>query len=453
MRVDVIVLGAGIVGTATALDLALRGRKVALIDRGQPGAETSYGNAGLIQREAVLPYAFPRDPLLLTAYALQAKIEAHYHATDALKVAPFLWRYFRASGPDGQLKTARANTPLFTRCLEAHDALAKAAGLTAQLRHGGWIKLFRSQKTLDIEVAKMQEARDLLGLQGEVLDARALAAREPALSPVAVGGIHWHEPYSLADPQALTLGYARHLEALGGIILNANALTLAQENPDALQNLSTQEKAQENAQENANAQPSVSGHPNPGTRAPSCWSIAHPDGGRLYARDCVVALGPWAPDLLNPMGYKVPMGYKRGYHVHFHRHGETNLTLPVLDADTGFLLAPMARGIRMTTGAEFAGRDAPATPIQVDRAEPHARALMPLGARVEAMPWLGARPCMPDMLCVLGAAERHNGLWFNFGHAHHGLTLAAICGRLIGDLITGAETFTDPAPYRLERFN
>jgi len=116
------------------------------------------------------------------------------------------------------------------------------------------------------------------------------------------------------------------------------------------------------------------------------------------------------------------------------------------------VLAPMVRGIRLTTGAEFARRDAPPTPVQIERTEPMARKLLPLGERLDDKPWMGARPCLPDMLPVIGPAPRHKGLWFDFGHQHHGFTLGPVSGRLIADLVTVAEPFTDPAPYSVTRF-
>ena len=119
---------------------------------------------------------------------------------------------------------------------------------------------------------------------------------------------------------------------------------------------------------------------------------------------------------------------------------------PVLDLDLGYLLAPMNRGIRLTTGVEFARRDAPPTPIQVERALPWARALFPLGDAVDAKPWMGARPCLPDMLPVIGKAPRHAGLWFDFGHQHHGLTLGPATGRLLAEMMTGETPFADPRP-------
>jgi D-amino-acid dehydrogenase len=124
----------------------------------------------------------------------------------------------------------------------------------------------------------------------------------------------------------------------------------------------------------------------------------------------------------------------------------------IVDVDNGYALAPVARGIRLTTGAEFALRDAPATPVQLEMVEPIARRLVSVGARLDAQPWLGSRPCTADMLPLLGPAPRHRGLWFSFGHAHHGLTQAASSGRLMAELLCGETPYIDPTPYRVDRF-
>jgi D-amino-acid dehydrogenase len=181
------------------------------------------------------------------------------------------------------------------------------------------------------------------------------------------------------------------------------------------------------------------------------WAMITSEG-RLEAREAVIALGPWSSDVFKPLGYRFPLGVKRGYHMHYGAAGNATLNRPVLDAEFGYVLAPMTRGVRLTTGAEFARRDDPPSSAHLDRLEPLARQFFPLAERRDAQPWLGRRPCLPDMLPVIGAAPRHKGLWFDFGHQHLGLTLGPVSGRLLAEIITGEAPLIDPAPYRAERF-
>ncbi len=154
--------------------------------------------------------------------------------------------------------------------------------------------------------------------------------------------------------------------------------------------------------------------------------------GGIDSAQVVVALGPWAPDLLEPMGLKLPMAFKRGYHRHFRAQGNATLARPVVDVEYGYLITPMEQGIRLTTGAEFAARDAQPTPVQFDRLMPQARKLFPLGERADDKTWMGSRPCFPDSRPVIGRAPGIKGLWLAIGHAHWGLTLGPITGVLLG---------------------
>ena len=109
-------------------------------------------------------------------------------------------------------------------------------------------------------------------------------------------------------------------------------------------------------------------------------------------------------------------------------------------------------GIAALSMCLLAACDAPATPVQLDAIEPIARDTFPLGARLDERPWLGRRPCTPDMMPIIGPAARHKNLWFAFGHAHHGLTLGPVTGRLLAEMMTGAATIVDPLPFRADRF-
>jgi D-amino-acid dehydrogenase len=413
MKADVVVLGAGMVGVCIALHLQQRGRSVLLLDRRGAAQETSFGNAGMIQREAVFPHPFPRKLADILRYARNRSIDARYHLSALARIAPFLWGYWRASQPSRYAGICRSYGRLIERCAAEHDALAADAGASGQLRRDGWIRVYRTVEKRDAGFADAERAKREFGVDYRALDAPALQALEPSLAPVLCGGLHWTQPTTVADPQALALAYLRRFEALGGRFVQGDAATLA-----------------------ANG---------------AGWRVATAQGCAA-AEDAVIALGPWADGVTRSLGYGLPLAVKRGYHMHYQVEVGARLHHPIVDTESGYCLTPMARGIRLTTGVEFALRDAPRTPVQLARAEPVARRLFPLAGRVDAEPWMGARPCTPDMLPVIGRAPRHRNLWFAFGHAHQGFTLGAVTGRLIAELLSGEPPCVDPAPYRPERF-
>jgi D-amino-acid dehydrogenase len=413
LKADVLVLGAGMVGVGAALHLQQRGRQVILVDRHErAGEETSHGNAGLIESASVFPYMFPRDFAVILQYALNRHPAVRYQAADLPAFLPWLVRYFLASSPERALHSAMAELPLIRRCLIEHEALIAEAGVPQLLRRNGWIKLFRSDATLANAVRDLERAKQY-GVEGEVLDPKAIAEREPNLTGTFAGATYFPTPGFVPDPGGLAKAYASLFERKGGRFVVGDARTLEQTGGG--------------------------------------WRVSGQHGA-MVAREAVVALGPWSDLVFRPLGYAIPLAVKRGYHLHLAASGNAVLHHPVLDTDNGYLLAPMNRGIRLTTGVEFARRDAPPTPIQVERALPRARKLFPLGDAVDAAPWKGARPCLPDMLPVIGRAPRHAGLWFDFGHQHHGLTLGPVTGRLLAEMMTGETPFADPAPFAVERF-
>jgi D-amino-acid dehydrogenase len=412
-RADVLVLGAGMVGVSAALHLQQRGRDVILADRHElAGEETSFGNAGLIENTSVVPFMFPRDFGQILQSALNRAPQVRYSVLDLPVFLPWLARFYRASSRKGTLHSVRAEMPLIQRALIEHEALMAEAGALALLRRTGWTKLYRSDASLANAVTELEQAKPF-GVDGEVLDANAIAAREPNLSGDFAGAVYLPAPGFVPDPGALAKAYAALFTRKGGRYVVGDAATLEE----------------------------VGGG----------WRMSGRDGA-VVAREAVVALGPWSDQVFRPLGYSIPLAVKRGYHLHLAPRGNAVLHHPVLDADQGFLLAPMNRGIRLTTGVEFARRDAPPTPVQVDQALPRAHALFPLGEAVDARPWMGARPCLPDMLPVIGRAPRHPSLWFDFGHNHHGLTLGPATGRLLAEMMTGETPFADPGPFAVERF-
>jgi D-amino-acid dehydrogenase len=413
VRSDIVVLGAGIVGICVALHLQKRGRSVVLLDRRGAAEETSFGNAGLIQREGVYPYGFPHDFGALLRYGLNRTIDAYYHPSALPRLAPFLWQYWKYSRPARHAAVARQYSKLIELCVSEHDALAAEAGAAEFFRRTGWMKVFRTERERDRRLEEAERWQREFGINYRAVDAKALREMEPHLAPVLVGALHWTDPVAVDDPHGLALAYMRLFLKLGGTFCQGNAASLE---ADA-----------------------------------SGWRLRTAQGP-LSASTAIIALGPWADVLARALGYELPLAVKRGYHMHYRAAGQAKLNYPILDTERGYFLAPMRRGIRLTTGAEFALRDAIRTPVQLGRAEPIARDLFPLAERLDTEPWMGARPCTPDMLPVIGRAPRHHNLFFAFGHAHHGLTLGPVTGRLVAEMVTGATTCVDPAPYSPQRF-
>ncbi|WP_244830469.1 FAD-binding oxidoreductase [Caballeronia sp. TF1N1] len=410
MDFDAVVLGGGIVGTSIAIHLQRRGLAVALIDRKPPGNETSLGNAGIIQREGVYPYAFPRDLAKIARYASNRATDVRFHAAAMPKLVPFLYRYWHHSRADRHAKIAKAYSTLIEHSVSEHRELIEAAGAQSLVRTQGWINAFRTSKAFEAAMAEASHWQDAYGIPFDVLADGALQAAEPSLGPALRYAIRYSSAESVSDPSGLVGAYANLFEKLGGTFFIGDASTLE-----------------------------------------SGWRVTT-ESGVVTADQVVVALGPWANDVTTKLGYALPLEVKRGYHMHYAAKPGATLNQPVLDAEIGYVITPMVRGIRLTTGVELGLRDSPKTPVQLEAVEPFARQTFPIGERLDEAPWLGRRPCTPDMMPVIGRAPNHEKLWFAFGHAHHGLTLGPVTGRLIAELMTGEDPFVDPHPFRAERF-
>jgi len=413
MSRSTLVLGAGMVGVSIAWHLVRRGHTVTLVDRREPGRETSFGNAGIIQREAVRPYAFPRDIGTLLRVLPNREVDIRYRPVGMMHAAGSLLRYWLNSGGDRYERIVKEWASLIMRCQDDHAPMIEASGAEHLIRKGGWLELYRTQRALDDKLALAYTDRERFGVEYEVLDAAALYAQEPHLAKGLVGAIHWTQPWMVTDPGALVLAYAENVVKQGGTLTQASIEDV--------------------------------------TQTDNGWQVTT-SAGQLEAEQVVVAMGPWSSGLLSNLGIDVPLFVKRGYHMHYSTEGGATLNHWLMDAERGFLLEPMRAGVRLTTGAELADLDSPPQYRQLAAAERAARALFPLGKRRDAEPWKGARPCLPDMKPVIGPAPGKPGLWLAFGHGHQGFTLGPTTGELLAQMMDGETPAVDMGPFSVERF-
>jgi len=406
-----LILGAGMVGVGTALALQAQGKDVILVDKSKPGSETSYGNAGAIQAEAMEPYPMPLDVATLFRIAIGADNAVHYHLDALPENFGALFRYFRNSFPARHKLISQNYARLIEQAVPDHAELIQASSSDHLIRRNGLRQAYRTQKSFEAAARNADSMHREYGIGIQIEDTAALRAAEPDLKQDMAGAVHWTDTWSVRDPGGLVKAYADLFLKRGGSIAEGDAASLS--------------------------------------KSASGWTV-ETSLGPQSAEHAVIALGPWASEMLPRLGYKNPMFFKRGYHLHFAVSEGDNRPapqVPTMDVANAIVITATNLGVRICSGAEIARRGAPPDPRQLYRGVEAAKELFDLGPAVESEPWFGNRPCMPDMLPVVGKAPAHENLWFNFGHGHQGFTLGPTTGRLLADeMVTGLASPSALAP-------
>jgi glycine/D-amino acid oxidase-like deaminating enzyme len=402
---DVIVLGAGIVGVSAAIAARQRGLSVVLVDRREPGGETSYGNAGILSSGSISPLNNPSLWNALPKYLTNQHPALRFDLAWSLRNVDWVVRFLANAAASRLRPRATALHGLIGASLKLHRDWIVKADAAQRIRETGWLKAWRS----DADAAAKAEQALLteFGIASQLLDRQAMSALEPNIVPVYKVGLLHTQTASVDSPGAVVKAYARMFAGLGGEIRRSDIKAIV---PDG-----------------------------------EGWRAALADG-EITARHVVVALGPWSGDLLRPLGYRVPMAFERGYHREFKPNPARSLLRPIHDAEASFLMTPMEQGIRVTSGVELTDRDAPSSFAQLDQVVPAARAVVEFGDAV-GEPWRGARPTLPDSLPMIGPAPRHSGLWLAFGNQHIGFTTGPATGAAIAAMIGGA-----PPPFDISAF-
>jgi D-amino-acid dehydrogenase len=409
-QADVIVLGAGIVGVSAATAARQRGLSVVLVDRREPGSETSYGNAGILSSGSMLPLNKPSLWSALPTYMTNRHAALRWDPAWAIRNIDWLVRFLANATPSRTKPRATALHGLIGASLKLHREWIVKADAAQRIRETGWLKAWRSDA---VGAAKEEQAfLAEYGIASQLLDRQAISAIEPNIVPIYKVGLLHTQTASVDSPGAVVKAYARMFAGSGGEIRQSEIKAIV---PDG-----------------------------------EGWRVVLAGSG-ISARHVVVALGPWSADLLRPLGYRVPLAFERGYHQEFRPNPARSLQRPIHDAEGSFLMTPMEQGIRVTSGVELTARDAPSSFAQLDQVVPAARSVVEFGEAV-GEPWRGARPTLPDSLPMIGPAPRHSGLWLSFGHQHIGFTTGPATGVAIAAMITGTQPPFNVAPFSPGRY-
>lgn len=409
IKTDVAIVGAGIIGLATALRLAAAGREVVVIDPNEPGMGASYGNAGAIASYGCAPIGNPDVLRNLPALLFDKDSPLAIRAAALPALLPWLSRFAWHSMPARARRNGHALAGLLKDAMPTWRDLAMQAGASDLFRHEGCLYIYRDEMpSRNSEWAA--RLRDELGVRQDRLSPAEVAELEPALPPVA-GGVFFPHAAHIVDPRTLTRRLAAAAEASGASFQRARVERLELRR---------------------------------GQIRLICRDLA------VDAHAVVLAAGAWSRALARQGGAKVPLDTERGYHIEFAMQA-CPIKRPVSPADLGFYITPMQGRLRVAGTVELGGLSAVLNPDRVALLERGVRKLFPNLGPIERQ-WLGFRPSLPDSLPVIGPSRNHPNLIHAFGHGHLGMTLAAVTSRMVASLIEGRNDVSDLAAFRPDRF-
>jgi D-amino-acid dehydrogenase len=419
MAQHVVVIGAGIVGAASALELLRDGNKVTIVEPGDPGGEqaASYGNGTLLNPSSVIPMSTPGIWKKVPGYLLDPLGPLTIRWRYLPKLLPWLWRFVRAGSTVAKVAaTARALAPLIADAPELHRKLAEEAGVAELIRRNGVLSVFPTRADFEAEGTTWRIRRDN-GTRWVELDENELRQREPALDRRYRFGVLVEGNGQCVDPGALVAALVRHAQGLGAVLRRDRVIGLRIE----------------------------------GGRLKAVRTQA----GEIACDKAVIAAGAWSKVLAAQAGDRVPLETERGYHVVITDPGIAP-RLPVMPSDGKMSNVMTPQGLRLAGQVELAGIDAEPNWKRAEVLRDFALRMWPglprdLPAERVKM-WMGHRPSMPDGLPCIGFASGCADVVHAFGHGHIGLTAGPGTAKLVADLIAGRRPQVDPAPFSARRF-
>ena len=413
-RLNVTVIGAGIVGISTAEHLRRDGHQVTLVDRAPPGdpQQTSYGNAGLLTPSSMVPVPVPGLPARLPKMLLSRNSPLFLRWRHLPRLAPWLIRFLAHARPEIMERTAAVLAPLLADAPQEHLELARGTGAEKFLRMSEIAYLYPDRRALDSDRALRELRRDH-GCPSEVLDREELTRLDPELAGNYQHGALFRNHGYLTSPGGYVAALAAHFASNGGVVRIAEARDLTRLEDGRL-NIATSK-------------------------------------GTLIADRVVICTGIDSGHWMGRLGHRAQLESERGYHLML--HGARPLPpIPYLLADGKAALTPMEDGLRVAGLVEFASRNAPPSRRPLVYLRHLVRRVYPEIRWESEESWMGHRPATVDSLPVLGASPHEPGVVFAFGTQHVGITCGPRLGRWAAGLAAGRPMNTDFTPYRVDRF-
>ena len=407
-----VVIGAGIIGICTGLELQRRGWAVTIVDRVEPGMACSFGNAGILASMAVVPVCMPGFERRLPRMFLDPDSPLVIRWRSLPQTLPWLLHFRRAANVQRVSQISDAMGALHRTSVALHRALAEEAGVPELVKSTPGLYVHRNANAIDVWGALAWRLRRERGAEIEVLEGAALREAEPELSPAYTRGVRVGPMGYTVNPLRLAQAYCSLFTRRGGQVIRAEVLRVRP------------------------------------TEATVAVDIS---GAMLQADKVVIAAGAWTRSLVEPLGLALPLIAERGYHMTFADPG-ISLRHVVTELEMQFAVTPMETGLRVAGTEELGHADDPPSWRRATVLQKQARRMFPRARLDDGSQWMGPRPGMPDSLPAMGILPGHPNILVAAGHGHLGLTGAPHTGRIIAALASGEPTGIALEPYAPDRF-
>ena len=410
---NILIIGAGIVGICTSIELIKKGYSVTLMDPNEPGSQTSYGNAGVITDSSLMIINNPQ--LLKSLFQLIFKNQTSFRYSKSFIFSRLTWvlRFLMFSHKNHMKFAAKALRELQVLSLNTHKKLIKKTNSNNIISKPGWLKLFKTSESykkysLELEVLNKHKAKYT------TLNTTQIEKQFPDLEVKFFKGILFKNSIRVKSPLKLSKKYFNYFIESGG--------KFVQESCKDLQYIEDK------------------------------WVIFS-NKNKSYFDQVVVSTGPWSKNILSNLGYNIPLAWERGYHHHFSTKKKISINPAIYDVEGGFVYSSNGSDVRVTSGVELTFLDAVENEIQINESIQKLRKIIPLNKKLIDKPWLGSRPTIIDSLPMIGKAPKHKNLWFNFGHNHIGLSTSAGSAVIISEMIQNKKTSINADPFSPKRFS
>lgn len=412
MKQDIAIIGGGIIGVASAVELARRGAQVTVLERDRIGHGCSYGNAGWLTPSQAVPLANPA--MLLKSFKWMLDPDSPLYIQPRADPAFVRWliEFLLASRKAKFERGAAALVELCRVSVDLWETVAKRSGDVFGFERHGLLAVYENAASL--EAAK--RGIDLVcksGVRAEKWTSDEVRTKEPAIIGSQVGG-YFYPDDAHCEPYAAVKALEAEARALGVRFLEG-AEVYRISNDGGSRRLTT-------------------------------------TLGEISAGQIVVATGPWSESLGIMLGLRLPVIGAKGY----------SIVLPpaapqpkrsIYLIERKIAVNPHRDALRIAGTLELVRNDFSINARRVDVIVRGAKGMLNIGeVPVPREIWRGLRPCLPDGMPAIGRARGRGDIWLATGHQMAGLKTAPGTGLLLAQLMTGETPRFDPEPFRADRY-